>query len=231
MKQPSSAPHPPEQRAASRRLTGRRRAILLIDRRAVGDLAAVRLLDAARAQGVEPLELGPDDALSAVAARAVGTADLVGLAGTTSAQTLVANVAMEHGVPYVWVSLADRRRSALGPRVARGDVSAALEAFAAGVEREIDVAFVNGRMFVESVSLDGAAGELLALRYRDGEGALRDGAQRILVANRPSWSAPRNARAGSRAALLRIAVSLAARDPVHGGPGPPEGAGHAVAGG
>jgi hypothetical protein len=215
---PSSAWRPPAGRAAARRLTGRRHAILLIDRRAVGDLAAVRLLDAARAHGVEPVELGADDELHAVATRAVRAADVVGLAGATGEQTLVANVAMDHGVPYVWVPIAHGRRSALGPRAAHPDVGAALEAFAAGVDRAVDVAFVNGRMFVEGVALEAAAAaEPLRLHFLDGEGGQRDAARRIVVTNRPGWSAPRDGRTDSRAALLRIVARLAARDPVHGG--------------
>jgi hypothetical protein len=215
LENPSSAPHSPQRGPVSRRLTGRPRAVLLIDRRAVGDLAAVRLVEAAHAHGVEAVELAADDELHAVAAHAVGTADLVGLAGAASGQALVANVAMEHGVPYVWMPPVDGRRSALGARVARCDVGSALEAFAAGVEREIDVAFVNGRMFVDSVSIEAAAGaEPLEVRFADGEGARREAAQRIVVTNRPTWSAP---RAESRPALLRIVVHLAVRDPARGG--------------
>ena len=79
----------------------------------------------------------------------------------------VAAVAAAHSLPFVCVSVGTRNHFALDLGVDRRDLAGALEAFTDGVERRIDVAEVNGRMFLNNVSL-GIYGEAVRkAAYRD----------------------------------------------------------------
>jgi diacylglycerol kinase family enzyme len=62
-------------------------------------------------------------------------------------------VAAAHGIPFVCVPAGTRNHFALDVGVDRHDVTGALDAFTGGVERQIDVAEVNGRVFLNNVSL------------------------------------------------------------------------------
>jgi diacylglycerol kinase family enzyme len=79
----------------------------------------------------------------------------------------VASVAARAGVPYVCVPAGTRNHFALDLGLNRDDVVGALDAFADGVEQQIDLAAVNGRTFVNNASLGLYAKVVQAPEYRD----------------------------------------------------------------
>ena len=78
-----------------------------------------------------------------------------------SAGARVAAVASRRGVPHVCVPAGTRNHFVLDLGLDRNDVVGALDAFAEAVERRIDLASVNGRIFVNNASL----GLVVAGRY------------------------------------------------------------------
>ena len=108
----------------------------------------------ARARGITPIELVPGSDLETLARDAVAAgADALAMAGGDGSQAIVAAVAAEHGLPYACVPAGTRNHFALDLGVARDDVVGALDAFVDGGERVVDLADVNGRVFVNNVSL------------------------------------------------------------------------------
>ena len=89
------------------------------------------------------------------------------MAGGDGSQALVASIAAEHDVPYVCVPAGTRNHFAFDIGIDRADVVGALEAFFDGSERRIDLARVNGRVFVNNVSM-GLYGKVVqSQEYRD----------------------------------------------------------------
>ena len=89
------------------------------------------------------------------------------MAGGDGSQALVASVAAQRGVAHVVVPAGTRNHFALDLGLDRDDVVGALDAFGPAVERRIDLAEVNGRVFVNNVSL-GVYGEITqSEEYRD----------------------------------------------------------------
>lgn len=135
-----------------------------------GDGVAARLGLATRASdlGIAVVVLTPGDALEMrVRAAVEGGADALGMAGGDGSLAVVAAAAAEHDLPFVCVPAGTRNHFALDVGVDRHDVAGALEAFTAGAERHIDLAEVNGRVFVNNVSL-GIYGEAVRRAvYRD----------------------------------------------------------------
>ncbi len=122
----------------------------------------------ARARGVKPIELHFSDDLAAlVRAEIDDGADAVGVAGGDGTQAIVATVAAERGLPYVCVPAGTRNHFALDLGVDRNDVVGALDAFTNGCERLVDLAEVNGRVFVNNVSLGIYAEAVQTTGYRD----------------------------------------------------------------
>ena len=112
------------------------------------------LAEECRRRGIEPVVLEPGDDLLELARGAIDRgADVIGMAGGDGSQALVASVAMAADVPLVCVPAGTRNRFALDLGLDRNDVVAALDAFDAAVERRIDLGTVNGRVFVNNVSL------------------------------------------------------------------------------
>jgi diacylglycerol kinase family enzyme len=108
----------------------------------------------ARARGVEPVELYLGDDLATLVSNAIANgADALGVAGGDGTQAIVAALASERGLPYVCVPAGTRNHFALDLGVDRDDVVGALDAFTKGRERVVDLAEVNGRVFVNNVSL------------------------------------------------------------------------------
>ena len=119
-----------------------------------GKAARARLDERARDSGIEAVTLVPGQDLAALAGDAVAAgADLLGMAGGDGSLAVVATVAAAHGIPFVCVPAGTRNHFALDVGVDRHDLTGALEAFSGGVERRIDTAEVNGRMFLNNVSL------------------------------------------------------------------------------
>ena len=122
----------------------------------------------ARARGVEPIELDFSEDLATLVRAAIDNgADAVGAAGGDGTQATVASVAVERGVPYVCVPAGTRNHFALDLGVDRNDVVGALDAFTNGGERIVDLAEVNGLVFVNNVSLGVYAEAVQRDGYRD----------------------------------------------------------------
>jgi diacylglycerol kinase family enzyme len=119
-----------------------------------GKAEKFHLADEARARGIEPIELQLGTDLEQLVRGAVaGGADALAMAGGDGSQAVVAKVAAEQGLPYACIPAGTRNHFALDLGVDRDDVVGALDAFVAGRERRVDLAEVNGRVFVNNVSI------------------------------------------------------------------------------
>jgi len=133
-----------------------------------GKAERFHLAEECRKRGIEPVVLRPGDDLHQLAEDAIARgADVIGMAGGDGSQALVASVAARHDVPYVCVPAGTRNHFALDLGLDRSDVVGALDAFADGVERRIDLAAVNGRTFVNNASLGLYAEVVQSPAYRD----------------------------------------------------------------
>jgi len=133
-----------------------------------GKAEKLRLAEECERRGIEPIVLRPGDDLLRLADDAVARgADVIGMAGGDGSQALVATVASRRGVPHVCVPAGTRNHFALDLGLDRNDVVGALDAFGDGVERMIDLAAVNGRVFVNNASLGLYAKVVQAPEYRD----------------------------------------------------------------
>ena len=132
-----------------------RKGVLLMNPKSGGGkVEKFGLVDEARRRGIEPIVLAPDDDLRTLAERAVGDgADVLGMAGGDGSQAIVASVAAAHDLAFVCVPAGTRNHLAVDLGVDRKDVVGALAAFDSAREARIDLAEVNGRVFVNNVSL------------------------------------------------------------------------------
>jgi diacylglycerol kinase family enzyme len=119
-----------------------------------GKAEKFHLADEARARGIEPIELKLGIDLEQLVRGAVAEgADALAMAGGDGSQAVVAMVAAEQGLPYACIPAGTRNHFALDLGVDRDDVVGALDAFVGGRERRVDIAEVNGRVFVNNVSI------------------------------------------------------------------------------
>jgi diacylglycerol kinase family enzyme len=146
-----------------------RRAVLFMNPKSGGGKAErFSLADEARARGIEPVVLGPDDDLEALVRAALERgADGLAAAGGDGTQAIVAAHAAEHGLPFACIPAGTRNHLALDLGVDRNDVVGALDAFVDGGEEVVDLADVNGRVFVNNVSLGFYAEAVQREAYRD----------------------------------------------------------------
>jgi diacylglycerol kinase family enzyme len=108
----------------------------------------------AQARGIEPIELTRGADLAELVQKAVADgADALAMAGGDGSQAVVAAMAADLNLPYACVPAGTRNHFALDLGVDRDDVVGALDAFVDGGERRVDLAEVNGRVFVNNVSL------------------------------------------------------------------------------
>ncbi len=122
----------------------------------------------ARKRGIEPIELTPgDDIVQLVRGAIAAGADAIAAAGGDGTQALVASIAAEHDLPFACIPAGTRNHFALDLGVDRDDVVGALDAFVSGGERTVDLAEVNGRTFVNNVSLGLYAEAVQREGYRD----------------------------------------------------------------
>jgi len=143
--------------------------VLLINPRS-GDGKAVRaaLADRARERGVEPVVLGPRDDLATLVATAVDEgADALGMAGGDGSLATVAAAAAGRDLPFVCLPAGTRNHFALDLGIVRHDLIGALDAFTEALERRIDIAEVNGRPFLNNVSLGIYGDAVQRSAYRD----------------------------------------------------------------
>jgi diacylglycerol kinase family enzyme len=188
-----------------------KRAIVVWNPRSGGGKAVSNNLpDEARARGIEPIELKPGDDLEQLVRDAVADgADGLAAAGGDGTQALVASIAAEHDLPFACIPAGTRNHFALDLGVDRDDVVGALDAFVNGGERRVDLAEVNGRVFVNNVSLGLYAEAVQREGYRDAKlrtmletapdvlGAKPSGATSEL-----SWRGPDGAEHHSAAVIL-----------------------------
>ena len=146
-----------------------RRPVLFFNPRSGGGKAERFALAAeAGARGIEAIELKPGDDLESLVRKAVADgADALAMAGGDGSQAVVAALAAEHGLPYACVPAGTRNHFALDLGVDRDDVVGALEAFVDGGERTVDLAEVNGHVFVNNVSLGLYAEAVQRKGYRE----------------------------------------------------------------
>jgi diacylglycerol kinase family enzyme len=163
----------------------------------------------ARARGIEPIELTPgDDLVELVRGAVAGGADALAAAGGDGTQALVASIAAEHDLPFACIPAGTRNHFALDLGVDRDDVVGALDAFVAGGERRVDLAEVNGRTFVNNVSLGLYAEAVQREGYRDAKlRTILDTAPDILGSGESGtpglhWTGPKGAAHESAAVIL-----------------------------
>ena len=145
-----------------------RHPILIMNPRSGGGKADEEFAAAAHELGIETVTLSPGDDLEQLARDAVERgADVIGMAGGDGSQALVAGIAAEHDLPFVCIPAGTRNHFALDLGIDRDDVVGALDAFVNGFERRVDLARVNGRVFVNNVSFGVYAAIVQSEEYRD----------------------------------------------------------------
>ena len=146
----ASRPH----RSGGTRRSARRGVLIINPKSGGGKAERFELPEEARKRGIEPVVLTPGDDLGELAERAVQDgADVIGMAGGDGSQALVATVAMRHDVAHVCVPSGTQNHFALDLGLDRYDVVGALDAFTEGIERRVDLARVNERVYVNNASL------------------------------------------------------------------------------
>ncbi|WP_051367835.1 diacylglycerol/lipid kinase family protein [Hamadaea tsunoensis] len=122
----------------------------------------------ARRRGIRVETLTPGQDLQELADSLVRDgATAIGIAGGDGSQALVADVARRHGVAFVCVPAGTRNHFAQDLGLDKTDPVRALDGFGRAVERRIDLGSVNGRVFVNNVSLGAYAMIVQAQEYRE----------------------------------------------------------------
>jgi diacylglycerol kinase family enzyme len=145
------------------------RAVLFMNLKSGGGKAErSHLVDECRRRGIEPvvLEAG-EDWLQRVRDVASSGVDVLGMAGGDGSQAMVGTVAAEMDLPMVVVPAGTRNHLALDLGLDRDDVVGALDAYGDALERTLDLADVNGHVFVNNVSLGIYAAIVRSPEYRD----------------------------------------------------------------
>jgi diacylglycerol kinase family enzyme len=133
-----------------------------------GKAEKFELLQLCREHDIETRVLQPGDELTELALDALrGGADVVGMAGGDGSLAYVASALADHDVPFVCVPAGTRNHFALDLGLDRNDPRQAIAAFLNGEERRIDYATINGRMFLNNVSLGVYAAIVAQDSYRD----------------------------------------------------------------
>ncbi len=133
-----------------------------------GKAEKFNLAEQARKRGIKPIELKLGTDLEQLVRDAVADgADALAMAGGDGSQAVVAAVAAELGLPYSCIPAGTRNHFALDLGVDRDDVVGALDSFVDGGERQVDLAEVNGRVFVNNVSLGLYAEAVQRAGYRE----------------------------------------------------------------
>ncbi|MFJ3976234.1 diacylglycerol/lipid kinase family protein [Streptomyces sp. NPDC090021] len=198
-----------------------------------GKVGRFGLVEKAEALGARVVLLDPEVVtdVAALARRAVAEgADLLGVAGGDGTQARVAEVAAEHGLPFLVISAGTRNHFAMDLGLDREDPARCLDALADGEEIRIDLGFVGGRAFVNTASFGVYAEVVQRPEYRDAKAdsalsALPDlllgyagraleattddtrleAQQALLISNNP-YSSPDPLAVGARRARLDLGV-------------------------
>lgn len=242
-------PLPTRYRHGWARAEAPQRPVLFINPRSGGGTAGrARLAEVARERGIEPVVLEPGDDLGALAEDAAADgADVLGMAGGDGSLAVVASIASAHGIPFVCVPAGTRNHFARDLGLDPDDIVGALDAFTDALEASIDLGDVNGRPFLNNVSLGlygaavqresyrdakartlfetaaevlGPSAKLPGVRLVDDCGAVHSDPAVILVSNNP-YALNRPARTGMRPVLDsgRLGVLVLSRP--GGAPGRP----------
>jgi diacylglycerol kinase family enzyme len=168
--------------------TTRRGVLLANPRSGGGRVEEFDLVELARAHGIEVVLLGEDDDLTALAEGAARRgADALGMAGGDGSLACVAQVCVDHDLPFVCVPAGTRNHYAMDLGLNRTDPRDALAAFVNGDEHRLDYATVNGRMFLNNVSLGVYAAAVEQPGYRDAKVETTLGLLPDLVAQGGPW--------------------------------------------
>jgi diacylglycerol kinase family enzyme len=137
-----------------------------------GKVEKFGLVDLATSLGVQTVMLDHGLDLGELARDAIARgADCLGMAGGDGSQALVASIAVEHDLPFVCVSAGTRNHFALDLGLNRADPRHSVYAFRDAIERRVDYATVNGRFFVNNVSLGVYATIVQQEGYREAKAA------------------------------------------------------------
>ena len=208
-----------------------------------GKATRFNLADEARRRGIEPIELTRDTTLEAIVEGALARgADGLAMAGGTAPRRLWRPPRRRPASPTRAFRPGTRNHFALDLGVDRNDVVGALEAFVDGGERSVDLAEVNGRVFVNNVSLGVYAdavqhegyrdakirtlldtipevaapeGEALPLVWRDPDGETHTGGLALLISNNP-YRLGRAMASGTRPRLDTATLGVAILGPTGG---------------
>ncbi|MGE5210020.1 MAG: diacylglycerol/lipid kinase family protein [Acidobacteriota bacterium] len=133
-----------------------------------GKAERFRRVDECNRRGIRPVVLQPGmDWLQTVRDVAASGVDVLGMAGGDGSQAMVGTVAAEFDLPMVVVPAGTRNHLALDLGLDRDDVVGALDAYGEAVERTMDLADLNGHVFVNNVSLGLYAAIVRSPAYRD----------------------------------------------------------------
>jgi diacylglycerol kinase family enzyme len=133
-----------------------------------GKATRFKLADEARTRGIEPVELSWEIPLAELVEDLIARGvDGLAVAGGDGTQAQVAAIAARQGIPFACIPAGTRNHFALDLGVDRDDVVGALDAFVDGHERLVDLAEVNGKVFVNNVSLGVYADAVQQPGYRD----------------------------------------------------------------
>jgi len=186
-----------------------RRPVLFYNPKSGGGKAEkFHLAEEARARGIEPIELKLGTDLEQLVRGAVADgADALAMAGGDGSQAVVAMVAAERGLPYACIPAGTRNHFALDLGVDRDDVIGALDAFVGGREKRVDLAEVNGRVFVNNVSIGLYAEAVQREGYREAKlRTILDTLPEVLGPEGKGldlrWSGPKGHEHSSGAAIL-----------------------------
>ena len=146
-----------------------RQPVLFVNPRSGGGAAERNgIVERARQQGIETVVLARGQNLAALAQEAAASgADALGMAGGDGSLAVVAAAAAAHELPFVCIPAGTRNHFALDVGVDRQDLPGALDAFRDGAERRIDMAEVNGGLFLNNVSLGIYGDAVQQPAYRD----------------------------------------------------------------
>jgi diacylglycerol kinase family enzyme len=125
--------------------------LLVNPRSGKGAPSAEKLAAEAERRGFDVRVLAPADDAAALAADAGHS--VLGMAGGDGSLAAVAQVAVERGLGFVCVPFGTRNHFARDIGLDPDDPIAALDAFANGGERRVDVGRVGDRLFLNNVSL------------------------------------------------------------------------------
>jgi diacylglycerol kinase family enzyme len=155
--------------ASAATVEGARQPVLILNRwSGGGKVERFELVEECERRGIEPVMLERGDDLLQLAEDAVARgADVIGMAGGDGSQALVASVAARRNVAHVCIPAGTRNHFALDLGLDREDVVGALDAFGEAVERRIDLATVNGHVFVNNASMGVYARIVQSPAYRD----------------------------------------------------------------